>query len=173
MFFPAECLDGKMVNNCQLNLDSNILDAKAIQYFGLRARTTERTYLRGTCVSLSINDPANSRAGFGWYFTDRAMAFFHSIQALPEKDSFVALPIDAGWHAYEILRDPQKYSYFYYIDGQLVDTYTPVHAIEWDHAPQQLIIYSIGNKSINPSSEAVTNTQFDIDEIVVGGFKSR
>jgi len=173
MFFPAECLNEKMINACQLNLDSNVLNAKAIEYFGLRAHTLERTYLLGITVSLSIYDPANSRAGFGWYFTDRAMAFFHSIPALPEKDSFASVPIDMGWHAYEILRDPLKFTYYYYIDGQLVDTYTPVHASEWNQAPLQLMIYAIGNKYSDPTGKGVTDTQFEIDELVVGGFKSR
>ena len=172
MDFPAECLDGKMVNECQLLLDSNILDAKAIEYFGLRARTTERTYLRGISVSLSINDPFTSLAGFGWYFNDNAIAFFHSIPALPEKNLYSAVQIDMGWHAYEILRDPNNPTLYYYIDGQLVDTYNPVHAREWDMAPVQLIIYSIGSKTLNPSSSALTDTRFEIDELVVGGFKN-
>jgi len=173
MFFPAECLDGKMVNDCLLNLDSNILESKVIEYFGMRARTLERTYLLGISVSLSINDPANSRAGFGWYFTDHGMAFFHSIEDLPEKNLYAFVPINLGWHAYEILRDPNNPTFYYYIDGQLVDTYNPRHAREWDQAPLQLMIYSIGIKSINPSSNALTDTQFEIDELVVGGFKSR
>ncbi len=173
MLFPEECLNGKMVNECQLILDSNILDAKAIQYFGLRARTVERTYLRGISVSFSINEPNNSRAGFGWNFTDRAMAFFHSIPALPETNLYTFVPINMGWHAYEILRDPQNPTFYYYIDGQLVDKYNPIHAREWDQAPLQLMFYSIGNKSINPSSKAMTDTQFEIDELVVGGFKSK
>lgn len=173
MFFPVECLDAKMINECQLLLDSNILDANALQYFGLRARTTERTYLRGISVSFSINEPNNARAGFGWNFTDRAMAYFHSIEALPEKNLYAFVPISTGWHAYEILRDPQSPTYYYYIDGQLIDSYSPVHAREWDKAPLQITIYSIGIKSINPSSQAMTDTQFEIDEMLVGGFNSR
>jgi hypothetical protein len=105
--------------------------------------------------------------------TDRAMAFFHSIQALPEKDSYVYIPIDLGWHAYEILRDPQKYAYYYYIDGQLVDTYTPVHGSEWNQAPLQLSIFSIGNKVADLNGNERIDTQFEIDELVVGGFTSR
>jgi hypothetical protein len=173
MFFPGECMDKKLIDDCDLRLYSNVLDAKAIQYFGLRARTTERTYLRGIMVSLSVSEPSSSGTGFGWYLTDRAMAFFHSIQDLPEKDSFAFVPIDMGWHAYEILRDPQKFSYYYYIDGQLVDTYTPVHGSEWDQAPLQLSIYSIGNKVAELNGNERIDTQFEIDELVMGGFTSR
>jgi hypothetical protein len=173
MFFPGECLDGKIINDCILRLDSPVLDARSMQYLGLRARTIERTYLRGIMVSLSVNEPSSSGTGFGWYLTDRAMAFFHSIQALPEKDSFAYVPIDTGWHAYEILRDPQKYAYYYYIDGQLVNTYTPVHGSEWEQAPLQLSIYSIGNKVADLNGKERIDTRFEIDEIVVGGFKSR
>ena len=173
MFFPAECLDGKNINNCILQLDSKVLDASAIQYMGLRARTPARTFLRGVSVSLSVNLPSTNGNGFGWFFTDRALAFFHSIQALPEKNLYAAIPIDLGWHAYEILRDPQKATYSYYIDGQLVETYTPVHASAWNQAPLQLSIYSIGNKYAFPPGQALADTQFEIDQVVVGAFKSR
>ena len=169
--FPVECLSEEMVNDCVLELDSNILDASAIQYFGFRARTAARTSLRGVSVSISINEPMRSRAGFGWNFTDHAMAFFRSIPALPEKELYAYVSIDSGWHAYEILRDPQKSAYDYYIDGQLVDGYTPVHAREWDQAPLQLIIYSW--KAINEYAGVETNTQFELDELVVGGFNNR
>jgi hypothetical protein len=173
MFFPAECLDGKLVNDCQVGLVSKVLDAKAIEYFGLRARTGSRTYLRGVSISLSVYIPSSNGNGFGWYFTDRAMAFFHSILALPEKNMYTYVPIDLGWHAYEILRDPLKSMYYYYIDGQLVSTYLPDHASEWNQAPLQMTIYSIGNKLTDPTGKAVIDTQFDIDELVVGGFTSR
>jgi hypothetical protein len=173
IFSPLECLDGERVNDCQLMLESKILDANAIQYFGLRARNVAGTYLRDISVSLSVNEPNRSRAGFGWDFTDRAMAFFHSIPALPETNLYDYVTVDPGWHAYEILRDPQKAADYYYIDGQLVDVFNPVHAREWDQAPLQLIIYSTGNKLKDPTGQAEVDTQFEIDEVVIGGFNIR
>jgi hypothetical protein len=168
VFSPVICLSEEKRWDCEVELDSGVLDASAIQYFGFRARTVERTSLRGISVSISINEPMRSRAGFGWNFTDHAMAFFRSIPALPEKDLYAYVTIDMGWHAYEILRDLQTAAYYYYIDGQLVDVYSPVHARQWDQAPLRLIIYS--SKSINESAGVETGTNFELDEIVVGGF---
>ena len=173
IFSPIECLDGERINDCQLMLESKILDANAIQYFGFRARTVTGTFLRDVSVSLSVDDPNRSRAGFGWDFTDRAMAFFHSIPALPEENLYAYITIDSGWHAYEILRDPQKSADYYYIDGQLVNVYSPVHAREWDQAPLRLMIYSTGNKLKDPTGRAEIDTQFEIDEFVLGGFNNR
>jgi hypothetical protein len=132
IFFPVGCLSEEKRWNCELELDSSELDASTIQYFGFRARTDSRTSLRDVSVSISINNPERSRAGFGWDFSDHAMAFFRSIPALPEKDLYAYVTIDMGWHAYEILRDLQTVAYYYYIDGQLVDVYSPVHARQWD-----------------------------------------
>ena len=170
VFFPVACLSEKKLWECELELDSRELDASAIQYFGLRVRMVARTDLRGISVSLWINEPLLIRPGFGWNFSGHALAFFRSIPLLPEKDLATFVQIDAGWHAYEILRDPQKSAYYYYIDGQLVDVYNPDHASEWAQAPLQLSIYSIGGKGIDPSSEGATSTQFEMDEIVIGGF---
>jgi len=172
IFFPAECFNENNFSACELELDSNELDAGGLQYFGFRARTAARTDLRGVSVSLSMNEPLYLRPGFGWNFTEHAMAFFRSIPLLPEKDLATVVLIDSGWHAYEILRDPQTPAYYYYIDGQLVDIYSPVHAREWDQAPLQLIIYSMIGKVINPSGEEATSTQFEMDELVVGGFNN-
>ena len=168
IYFPAECLTEEKRWDCELEMDSRVLDASAIQYFGFRARTVDRTSLRGLSVSISINEPNRSRAGFGWNFTEHAMAFFRSIPALPEKDLYAYVSIDLGWHAYEVLRDPQNSTFQYYIDGQLVDTFTPVHAREWDQAPLRLIIYSLNGWNV--SGGAQTGTQFEMDELVVGGF---
>ena len=171
IYFPVECLSVEKRWDCELELDSKILEAGAIQYFGFRARTVDRTSLRGISVSISINEPNRSRAGFGWDFTDHAMAFFRSIPALPEKELYAYISIDLGWHAYEILRDPQNSTFYYYIDGQLVDIFTPVHAREWEQAPLHLIIYSLNGWNVSGGAE--TSTQLEIDEIVVGGFNNR
>jgi hypothetical protein len=58
------------------------------------------------------------------------MASFRSIPALPETDFYAYVKIDSCWYAHEILRDTKNTAYYYYIDGQLVDVYTPVHARE-------------------------------------------
>jgi hypothetical protein len=171
IYFPVECLGEEMRWDCELELDSKVLDASAIQYFGFRARTVNRTSLRSISVSLSINDPNRSRAGFGWNFNDHAMAFFRSIPALPEKEFYAYVSIDQDWYAYEILWDPQKAAFFYYVDGQLVDLYSPVHAREWGQAPLHLIIYSVNGWNVLGGAQA--GTRFEIDELVVGGFNKR
>ena len=99
------------------------------------------------------------------------MAFFRSIPALPEKELYAYVSIDLGWHAYEILRDTQNASYYYYVDGQLVDTYTPTHAQEWDQAPLQFMIYSMTSLMYNDGVQ--TGTEFEIDEFIIGGFNNR
>ena len=170
IYFPVECLSEEIRWECELEMDSKIFDASGLSYFGFRARTVERTSLRGVSVSISINTPNRSRAGFGWNFTEHAMAFFRSIPALPEKELYAYVSIDSGWHAYEILRDPQTSVYHFYIDGQLVDVYNPSHAREWDQAPLRLIIYSL--KVINMFGGEETSTQFEMDELVVGGFNN-
>jgi hypothetical protein len=167
-FFPMECLSEEKRWDCELELDSKVLDASAIQYFGLRARTVDRTSLRSISVSLSINDPNRSRAGFGWNFNNHAMAFFRSIPALPEKEFYAYVAIDQGWHAYEILWSSQDSAFYYYVDGQLVDIYTPVHASEWSQAPLRLMIYSVNGWSISGGAQIAT--QLEIDEFLVGGF---
>jgi len=168
LFFPAGCLGEERRWNCGLQLNSIVLNPTTIQYFGFRTRTVNRTSLRDVSVSLSIHEPERSREGFGWDFTDHATAFFHSIPSLPEKDFYAFIPIDTGWHAYEILRDPQNAGYYYYIDGQLVDEYSPTHAREWDQAPLQLMIYSMASLMYTDGEKNAT--QFEIDEILVGGF---
>jgi hypothetical protein len=168
VFFPTECLSEEKRYDCRLVLNSRVLDARAIQYFGFRARTGPRTSLRGVSVSLSIRDPLGSLAGFGWNYSDYAMAFFRSIPALPEKDLYAYVSIDTGWHAYEILRDPLKSVYDYYIDGQLVEEYSPVHAREWDQAPLRLFIFSL--KGYFESGGQLSETWFELDELKVGGF---
>jgi hypothetical protein len=169
--FPVECQTVAKQWDCEEELDSNVLEAGAIQYFGFRARTLERTPLRGVSVSISVNGPNRSRAGFGWDFTDHAMAFFRSIPALAEKDLYAYVTIDLGWHAYEIVRNTQNARVDYYVDGQLVGTYTPLHARDWDQAPLRLIIYSL--KGLFDKSESQTGTRFEMDEFIIGGFKSR
>ena len=171
IYIPVECLSAENRWECELEMDSRVLDASAIQFFGFRARTVGRTSLMNTSVSISINTPNRSRSGFGWNFNDHAMSFFRSIPALPEKEFYAYVAIDQGWHAYEILRDPQNTAIYYYVDGQLVDVYNPVHARDWDQAPLRLIIYSLSGRNL--SGGADTATQFEIDEIVVGGFNNR
>ena len=169
--FPADCLAVEKTWDCELELDSNVLGASAIQYFGLRARSVDRTSARDVSVSISINEPQRSRAGFGWDFTDHAMAFFRSIPTLPEKELYAYVKIDAGWHAYEIVRNSLTARYDYYVDGQRVATFTPVHAQEWNQAPLRLIIYSLS--AVNETGRKKTRTQFEMDQVIVGGFKSR
>jgi hypothetical protein len=169
--FPTECLNTEKTWDCELELDSNVLEASAIQYFGMRARTVERTSLRDVSVSISINQPQRSRAGFGWDFTDHAMAFFRSIPTLPEKDLYAYVKIDPGWHAYEIVHNTQTARFDYYVDGQLVATFTLVHAQEWNQAPLRLIIYSLSAQ--NENSGEKTATRFEIDQVIIGGFKGR
>jgi hypothetical protein len=168
MFSPVICLSEVKRWDCEVELDSRVMEASELQYFGFRARTVARTSLRGISVSISINEPMRSRAGFGWNFTDHAMAYFRSIPALPEKELYAYVTIDTGWHAYEILRDLQTPAYYYYIDGQLVDVYSPLHARQWDQAPLRLIIYS--QKVINESAGLETDSNFELDELVIGGF---
>jgi len=169
--FPTDCLTKEKTWDCELELDSKILDANAIQYFGLRARTVERTSMRDVSVSISINEPQRSRAGFGWDFADQAMAFFRSIPALPEKELYAYIKIDPGWHAYEIVRDGQTARFDYFVDGQLVATDTPVHAQDWNQAPLRLIIYSFS--AVNESGGEKTATRFEMDQVIIGGFKNR
>jgi len=169
--FPADCLTVEKTWDCELELDSNVLDANAIQYFGLRARTVERTSMRDVSVSISINEPQRSRAGFGWDFTDHAMAFFRSIPTLPEKDLYAYVTIDSGWHAYEIVRNSQTARFDYYVDGQRVAAFTPVHALDWNQAPLRLIVYSL--TAVNESGGEKTATHFEMDQVIIGGFTSR
>jgi hypothetical protein len=170
MDIPAICLDQKLYNDCRLTLASQTLESGNLQYFGLRARSLQSNYLRGTSVDLSISSPNSEQVGFGWYFIDQVMAYFYSLPELPEKDFTAFVPIDKGWHAYEILRDPQKATLSYYVDGQLVGGFTPVHGNEWNRAELQLTIASIRNKLDDPTGKMKTGTHFEIDELVVGGF---
>jgi hypothetical protein len=169
--FPVGCLDEQKRWECRLRLNSKVLDASAIQYLGFRARTAARSSLRSVSVSLSTYDPLENLSGFGWNLTDYAMAYFRSIPPLPEKELYAYVPIDMGWHAYEILRDPQKPTFYYYIDGQLVDKYTLVHAREWDQAPLHLIIFS--DKGYFEHSGEQSETRFELEDVIVGGFKSQ
>jgi hypothetical protein len=169
--FPVECLNEEKRWDCMLRMNSTVLDASAIQYFGFRVRTGARSSLRGVSVSLSTNDPFTNLSGFGWNFTDYAMAYFRSIPALPEKELYAYVPIDMGWHAYEILRDLQNPTFYYYIDGQLVDKYSLVHAREWDQAPLHLIVYS--NRGYFEHSGEINGTRFEMDDIIIGRFVSR
>jgi hypothetical protein len=169
--FPADCLNTDKIWDCELELDSNILDASAIQYFGMRARTVERTSRRDISVSVSISEPQRSRAGFGWDFTDHAMAFFRSIPSLPEKDLYAYVKIDADWHAYEIVRNSQTARFDYYVDGQMVATFTPVHVEDWNQAPLRLIIYSLSAQ--NETGGEKTATRFEMDQVIIGGFNTR
>jgi len=169
--FPTECLNQAITWDCELELDSNVLNASAIQYFGLRARTVERTSMRDVLVSISINEPNRSRAGFGWDFSDHAMAFFRSIPALPEKDLYAYARIDNGWHAYEIVRNSQTGRYDYYVDGQLTGLYTPIHFTEWSQAPLRLIIYSLSTTTAGSGQAA--DTLFEMDQVIIGGFTSK
>ncbi len=171
IYFPARCLSEERRWDCELQMNSNVLNLATIQYFGFRARTVGRTSLRDVSVSISINEPNRSRAGFGWDVTDHAMAFFRSIPPFPEKDLYAYVNINSGWHAYEILRDVKTATYYYYVDGQLVDTYSPVHAQEWDQAPLQLIIYSMTSLMNNEGEQA--DTRFEMDEFIIGGFNGQ
>lgn len=168
MFFPSDCLREEIRFDCEVQLNSDLLDMKKLQYFGFRARNKSRTLLRGVSVSVSYDIPDRSRAGFGWNFNDYAMAFFRTIPAIPEKELYAYVNVDTNWHAYEILRDIEESTYYYYVDGQLVDQYTLAHPQEWEQAPLQLIIYSL---KANINNIENVDTDFQLDEVNIGGFK--
>jgi hypothetical protein len=171
--FPVSGLDPKVINTWRVEIDSKALDGSQVQYFGLRARSLSGTYLRDISVSLAIYGNTYSRAGFGWYFTDRSMAFFHSLLALPDADFTSYITTGTAWHAYEILREPQKSAFYYYVDGQMVGMATPQHARDWDKAQLELLIFSTANKLNDPTGWQKVDTRMEIDQVVVGGFKAR
>ena len=168
---PGGCLVEPRMFDCEIELRGNVLDARKVQYFGIRARTTLRTDLREVMLLLGGYDHMGGRDGFGWNFTDKALALFYSVAYLPEKDLNSVVPIDANWHAYEIVRDPATGSYYYYVDGQLMDTYTPLHANDWDNAPLQLIIYCMNGKGLHVPLDINASTKFELDQYIIGGFK--
>jgi hypothetical protein len=173
ILIPAGCFSDKRFWDCELKLTSAILDPSKLQYFGIRARTLSRTELKEVAVYMGVDGPGDWRSGFGWTFTDQALAFFQSIPELPEKEFTAPIAVDMNWHAYEILRDPLNGNYSYYVDGQLVGTFTPEHAMEWKQAPLQFTIYSMNGKGNDPAGTGINDTQFELDEVVIGGFANR
>jgi hypothetical protein len=167
--FPVACLDSAKMWECELQFDSRRLEMSKVQYFGFRARSLSHTAGRGLSISISFSQPSRARSGFGWNFTDTGTAFFRPVVTLPEKGFYAYVDLDAAWHAYEILRDPTQGKFYYYVDGQLIDTYTSPQIQAWESAPLELIIYSLKSSA----DGARVSTQWEIDEIKIGGFNAK
>ena len=61
----------------------------------------------------------------------------------------------------------------YYMDGQLLDTYTIEHPDNWNDAPLRFISYAIvggGGESINEYRDRPL-TDTEIDQLIIGGFQ--
>jgi hypothetical protein len=65
----------------------------------------------------------------------------------------------------------QPAQFDYHVDGQSVATFTPVHFQDWNQAPLGLIIYSLSEQ--NKIGGEKTATRYEMDEVIVGGFKSQ
>ena len=167
---PLECLDSKNFDNCRLMLYSQEQPIGKIQYLGMRIRVQQGTYMRDVMVGLFTTLPNEMVVGFGWDLTDKAMAFFQSPPDAPEKAYDTLVQIGHGWHAYEILRDPQQSRLYYYVDGQLVGSYTPVHGSAWAEARLPWSMYTYLNKLSDPTGVAEIPTHVEIDEVLVGSF---
>jgi hypothetical protein len=168
--FPSTCPDWSVWWECRLWLTSPSFAQKGMEYFGVRARLNLGNFMRGIAVALANNLPDENLVGYGWYFTDRVMAFQHSPPELPEPDFNTLVTLDNHWHAYEILRDPQTFTWYYYIDGQLVGSHTPDNGAAWNIANLRVTIISLTTKLNDPNGTQTIETNFEIERILVGSF---
>jgi len=168
--FPAICTSERSFGICHTVMSSPELPINQMQYLGMRMRVRQGTYLRDVAVGLLSYIPDGNFFGIGWDLTDQAMAFLQPPPDIPEGTLNTLVQIGNRWHAYEILRDPQKSTFYYYLDGQLVGSFTPVHGSAWADAHLPWSLYSFRNKMDDPTGKANVSTSLDIDEVLVGSF---
>lgn len=169
--FPSECALDELQWDCEMEIHSQLLDLEELQYFGIRARSAEKTRRREISISIAEGGPERYRTGFGWAFSNHVTPYFRGNTKLPEEDFYAYLPLDNQWHSYEILLDPEETKLFFYVDGQLIDTVTMQHYDAWRKAPLMLLVYEY---LVDPIPERPINTpestQLEIEQVIIGKF---
>jgi hypothetical protein len=169
--YPGRCLEEGFRWECETEIHGPDVDLRSVQYFGVRARALALTKQKEISISLSTSGPRRWRTGFGWALSDHVTPFYRANSNLPEEDFYAYLPLDDGWHAYEILIDPLQSVLFFYMDGQLIDR-NPLHYMEdWLDAPLMLMLFidAVDDVVVNQGGPAPRST-YQIDQIILGGY---
>ena len=171
--YSSSCLFDSQIEKCNTELNSAEYKLEDIHYYGIRLRSLQNTPYQELSFSISVTGPDRIRSGFGWAFSDHITPFFRPNKYLAEKDYYAYIPLDDEWHAYEIVYDPDTAILTYYMDGQLLDTYTIEHPDVWNNAPLMFISYAIvGGRGIsNADYQDRSLTSIEIDQLIIGGFQ--
>jgi hypothetical protein len=165
LFIPGSCsmVDGAFECQTEIVYGKHDIRWDYLQYFGFRARSVMNSSRLNVSLRISSESGEN---GFGWSFSDHATPFYKSSFAYPEEDFFAYVTMDNNWHAYEILLDPTMHKLFFYMDGQLIDTYMMQYYDEWvENNVMQFVLGVHGDGGDD------ADTYFEIDRLVVGGFR--
>ena len=171
--YSSSCLIGRQTDECNTEINSAEFNLQDIHYYGIRVRSLQNSPYQEISFSISTTGSKRLRSGFGWVFSDHVTSFFRPNEYLPEKDYYAYIPFDDKWHAYEIVYDPDTAILTYYMDGQLLDTYTIEHPDAWNDAPLMFISYAIvggGGESIEEYRDRPI-TDLEIDQLIIGGFQ--
>jgi len=171
-FVPQSCYPPNDIWPCEIEIRSNRMDLASIQYFGFRARIDEISNAENLSLSISIPSWSRRRSGFGWNLSEHATPFFRSSNILPEEEFFAYVDLEEGWHAFEILLNPEDAVLTYYLDGQLIDSHQMKYYEEWKTAPLTLIIRSLADGIQNPDFIKNMDSEIEIDQIIIGGFNT-
>jgi len=170
--YPGMCLEDRYRWECETEIHGPDVDLRSVQYFGVRARTLTLMRQKEISISLSTSGPRRWRTGFGWALSDHVTPFYRANSNLPEEDYYAYLPLDDGWHAYEILIDSQQAELFFYMDGQLIDRNPLRYMADWLDAPLMLMLFidAVDDVVAIQDGPAPSST-FQIDQIILGGYE--
>ncbi len=168
IFLPRHCQSNDRRYDCEVQINSMPLRFAQVQYLGLRLRVAQPSAAQHLSISISSSTPDRRRTGFGWNFSNDAVPFYRRNINLPEGEFYAFVALDEGWHAYEIVRDPQTGSYSYYMDGQRIGSHTTTQQAAWQDAPLQLILYALSE----PGNTSAQRNDFEVqlDLLRVGSF---
>ncbi|MDY6874522.1 MAG: hypothetical protein SVR81_11315 [Chloroflexota bacterium] len=65
---------------------------------------------------------------------------------------------------------PEETRPLYYLDRQLINTTQMNYFEEWDNAPFKFMIYQTGNSVDEWTTEGLSETYIEVDQVIVGGF---
>ena len=167
---PQSCYEPNDIWPCEIEIQSSRQPLESIQYFGFRAKITEISNAENISLSISIPSYSRYRSGFGWNLSEHATPFFRTSKKLPEEEYYAYVDVDNGWHAYEILLDPETAELSYYLDGQIIGTHPMKYYDEWKSAPLVLILRGLGDGEENPEYINRMDTKVEIDQVILGGF---
>lgn len=172
LFIPQSCYSPNDIWPCEIEIHSKQLELTPIHYFGFRARINGISNAENISLSVSIPSWSRRRSGFGWNLSEHATPFFRCSTKLPEEEFFAYVDLKEGWHAYEILLNPENAELTYYLDGQLIDAHQMKYYEEWKTAPLTLIIRALADGIQQPEFINPVDTEIEIDQIIVGGFNN-